>query len=240
MEVDIRNVKVMMGIPCKEGTTRLTTNSIAKTMYHAGKIGMDLRLGSSSASNNDRARDLVLDGFLASDCEKLFWIDSDIVWEPHDFFKIVAQSTLVDIVLASYPAKTDGPAPFFVDFDNPAKTNRHGLLKIKGAGFGFVCMDRKVVQAVADMSPEVYDQSIGRKRKKVFRHDIDESHLVDGAPCDRTEDFAFFADAMEAGFDIWLDPFIELGHVGQKEWRAKFADAVNIEYQPQPPMKRTA
>lgn len=233
MEVDVRSVSVMMGIPLKDSMPKQTAFSVARTMYEAGKIGLDLKFAIGSASNNDRSRDIVLDGFLSSNQDRLFWIDSDMVWKPEDFFKLVAYSTLVDIVLASYPAKTEDPAPFFVDMDSPAETNELGLLKIKGAGLGFCCMSRKSVQAIADMSPEVYDQSIGRKRKKVFRHDIHEGN-------DRTEDFAFFADAMECGFDIWLDPHIELGHIGQREWRGKFSDASNIEYQPATSLERTA
>ena len=221
MEVDIRGVKVMLGMPLKDNMPKQTAFSLAKTMYECGSIGLDARYSIGSASNNDRARDLVVDGFLESDSDKLFWLDSDMVWEPQDFFNILAFSTLVDVVLASYPAKTEGPSPFFVDMENPTRSNELGLLKIKGAGLGFCCVDRKVVQEVADMSPTVFDGSIGRKRKKIFRHDI-----KDGS--DRTEDFAFFADIMECGYDIWLAPEIELGHIGSREWRAKFADASNV------------
>lgn len=222
MEIDIRQCKVMLGMPLKDMTPKQTVMSIAKTMREAGRIGLDLRYAQGSASNNDRARDIVVDGFLSSDCDKLFWVDSDMVWEPEAFFKLIALSTQVDIVLASYPAKVEGPIPFFVDMDSPAETGDFGLLKIKGAGLGFCCMDRKPVQAIADISEECYDQSIERNRKKIFRHDIFEGK-------DRTEDFAFFADAMDCGFDIWLDPTIELGHIGSKEWRGKLADAHNIQ-----------
>lgn len=232
MEVSLQGVKIMLGMPLKDSMPKQTAFSLAQTMFVAGQLGVDARFAIGSASNNDRARDLVVDGFLQSDCDKLFWLDSDMVWSPQEFFQLVALSTFYDIVLASYPAKTEGPSPFFVDFDMPSVTNEHGLLKIKGAGLGFCCMDRKAVQAIADMHPMIYDQSIGRIRKKIFRHDIGFEHTVevDGVdyPTDRTEDFAFFADAMECGFDIWLHPGIELGHIGQKEWRAKFADATNI------------
>ncbi len=233
MQIDLAGMKVMMGISLITTTIpRNTVFSIAKTMYDAGRIGLDLSYSMGCASNNDRARDMVVDGFLRSGCEKLFWIDADMVWEPQDFFKLVALSTQVDVVLASYPAKVEGDVPFFVDFDMPAETNRHGLLKINGAGLGFCCMDRKVVQAVADKSPTIHDSSIGRIRKKIFRHDVSEERAVEFEgklyPSDRTEDFAFFSDITDCDFDIWLDPFIELGHVGTKEWRAKFADASNI------------
>lgn len=224
MEVNIGGMKVMMGVSLITTTIpRKTVFSIAETMRESVRAGFDLKFSMGCASNNDRARDIVVDGFLSSDCEKLFWIDADMVWSPPDFFKLVALSTLFDVVAVSYPAKLEGEAPFFVDMESPQKANDYGLIRINGCGLGFTIMDRKVVQSVSDMSPEVYDQSIGRKRKKIFRHDIHEGH-------DRTEDFAFFADIKECGYGVWLDPQIELGHVGVKEWRGKLADASNVKH----------
>ena len=40
------------------------------------------------------------------------------------------------------------------------------------------------------------------------------------------EDVFFFNDVRAAGFDVWLDPSIELGHVGEHEWRGRFADTI--------------
>ena len=48
-------------------------------------------------------------------------------------------------------------------------------------------------------------------------------------PARRTEDIAFFDDLRDEGFTIWCDPSIELGHVGEKEWRGRFADALKTK-----------
>ena len=62
-------------------------------------------------------RDAVLDDFLQDDTQKLFWIDSDMVWEPGDFLRLLALSTTRGVVCAAYPRKVDGPIQFDAAID---------------------------------------------------------------------------------------------------------------------------
>jgi len=52
----------------------------------------------------------------------------------------------------------------------------------------------------------------------VFRWDT-----VDGKR--RGEDMAFFYDIINLGYDILMDPDVDLGHVGMKEYRGKITDS---------------
>ncbi len=46
----------------------------------------------------------------------------------------------------------------------------------------------------------------------------------------RTEDMAFFADIRAAGYTVWMDPAIELGHIGEKMWKG----CIGTAFQQQP------
>jgi hypothetical protein len=51
------------------------------------------------------------------------------------------------------------------------------------------------------------------------------------------EDMAFFADLRELGYDVWLDPTIQLGHVGNYVYRGDPVAALGLEdqYYPRSP-----
>ena len=165
------------------------------------------------------ARDLCLSDFLEGDAHKLFWIDSDMVWEPETFLRMLALSTKVDVLCATYPQKVEGPNTFIVLAEPGQPTGDYGLLPIKGAGLGFTVVDRKVCQAVSDAAPLITDPINQRQQRAVFRVDVINGHR-------RTEDMAFFADIADLGYTIWLDPNIELGHMGLRQWRGRLIDAI--------------
>jgi hypothetical protein len=41
---------------------------------------------------------------------------------------------------------------------------------------------------------------------------------------------AFFADVRELGYDVWLDPTINVGHVGSHVFRANAAKSLHLEH----------
>ena len=96
-EAELKQVRtdlaVGIGFPC--GFPYLpwqTAMALVKTAHAAPLLGVPLNIhivaGSSLVTI---ARDRILDQFLASPNEKfLFWIDADLVWEPEDFFRILA------------------------------------------------------------------------------------------------------------------------------------------------------
>ena len=88
-------------------------------------------------------------------------------------------------------------------------------------------MRREVVEQVAASKPRVYDPAAGKSIADVFRTDtMDRGHE---SPDFRGEDMAFFADVIDLGFEVWLDPRLKLGHVGTREYRADPMAALRLE-----------
>lgn len=217
--ISIEGVSVLIGMPVDNPIPHHTSMALAMTMYAAGRKHMPVSIAIEVSGIVQAGRDCVLDDFLKSDFDKLFWIDSDMVWKVDDFFKMVALSTRYDIVCASYPLKRDGPKSFVCKYQGETlPRDPLGLCEVDGVGLGFTIISRNVAEAVVKDKPRVTDQMTGREMAAAFRVDIHEGNR-------RTEDMAFFADAQEAGFKIMMDPEIELGHIGEKQWRGAFIEA---------------
>ena len=85
-----------------------------------------------------------------------------------------------------------------------------GRVEIKYGATGFMAIHRRVVETLAEMLPMVYS---GPRFFHPFFHDI----LVE-TPIGTemlSEDYAFCHIAREAGFKVWLEEKIALGHIGE-------------------------
>lgn len=220
MQISFEGVSVYIGMPVYGPVPPETTFALASTMQILGARNIHSEIDMNRCGVVHWNRDLVLDGFLNSDKQKLFWIDSDMVWKTDAFFRLLALSTLRDVVCAAYMAKKEDVIEFQVQGEGTEQTaDELGLFEIWGTGLGFTIIDRKVAEAVARDKPYRIHQ--GRNLRGVFRTDICEMNGEDYA---RGEDIAFFSDIRDLGHKIWLDPSIELGHVGTKVWRGRAID----------------
>jgi len=163
----------------------------------------------------EQARSLVVWYFLQSDATHLLWIDRDQTFSPEDAMTLVALATRLKCV-APYPLKRDPPT-WLMPSCGRVTMNEYGCIPVNGMGMGFCCIDREILQKLSDKSPRVtffgYDEPVPH----LFRNDV-----IDGRF--RGEDIAFFADVKEAGYQPWLYPEMMVGHIGQKEYKASFAD----------------
>ena len=205
-------------MPVDNPIPHYTTISLCNTVARLAQMGVECSIAMQVSGVVTIARDAVLNEFLNSGMQKLFWIDSDMVWTPDDFLQLLAQSTKVDVVGAAYPAKTEGPMIFYANFDQDRKIGPYGLQEVKGLGLGFTIVDRKVCEELAAKAPLVKDQIAGIEMRSVFRVDIYEGYR-------RTEDMAYFADIRELGYTVWMNPLISLGHIGERQWKGAIAQA---------------
>ena len=220
MKLDIAGVKVMLAMPTHRDIPVQTVRSLLETQDVLSKrkipAYMEMQVGGSLVHH---ARTKAAWHFLQSDCTHLFWVDSDMAWQANDFMRLLALGTKLECVFAAYPCRAE-PIRFFVALDDKEtyEANEFGCLPIRGAGLGFCCVQRQVVQKIADQSPKLnYPDIEEGPVPRIFRCDERDGYA-------RGEDIAFFDDVHSLGFQTWLDPTIELGHIGTKEYRAKFLD----------------
>ena len=222
VDVSMDGLRVMIGMPVNRDIPPRTVQSLLATVTHCVRLGVHLEIQMiTGCAIITKARDEVVKQFLDGDCTHLFWIDSDMTWKSEQFIRLLALGTKVEIVGAAYPSKREPPT-FMINFEKSGMLRgEYGLLEVKGLGLGFTIMQRKVIQAISDMSTPMYDEALQREMKSVFRVDI-----IDGKF--RGEDMAFFADLKELGYKICMDASIDLGHIGQKEYTGSIMDG--LEY----------
>lgn len=220
MDIDLAGVAVMIAMPVFANIPPSTVKCMLETQMACAKYGVILDLEMNVGSTVFHARSLAAHRFLQSDCNHMFMIDSDMVWRTDDFFRLLALSTRMECVSATYTAKTD-PARFYISMTTPGRivANGYGCVPHEGTGLGFTIVTRKLIQELADRAPKLtFKVNLpGEKVARIFRFDE-----IDGEA--RGEDMAFFADVKALGYQPYLDPTVNLGHVGEKEFRAKYMD----------------
>ena len=147
------------------------------------------------------------------DYDYILWIDSDMVFQPEDFFKLLEHDK--DVVSGIYKM-SDGVNyatvehmdeeffeqwmyyPFLQDKDIEAKKGK--LFKADYTGMGFMLVKYGVIEKLK--YPYFYP------RKQVWKQYGWEEFVWD--------DVEFCLRAREAGHDIWVDPKIRIGHEKMK------------------------
>lgn len=220
IDIQLNDMSVMIGMPTHRDLPPKTVLSLITTFERCYKLNIHCELGMVQSGVVNWGRDDVIDSFMKSSARKLFWIDSDMTWTPDQFIRLLALSKLHAVVGASYVAKTDRPT-FFVKYDQskPIPTNKYGMLEVEGLGLGFTVVDRDVIEDLVWKAPKLFDEVGNREIAQVFRTDS-----IDGKR--RGEDMAFFADIRALGYKVHLDPEIDLGHVGIKEYRGSIKEAL--------------
>lgn len=220
--VDLAGINVMVGIPAGRDLPALTVKSLLATQSLCRDRQVPLQLGMVIGSSVVQwARDEVVDLFLKSDATRLFWIDSDMAWRAEDFMRLLALSQYRDVICGAYPAKVDRPT-FYVNHDGWPQ-GEYGLIEIKGTGLGFTVMARKVVEDLVARAPRIFDEVGNRELAEVFRVGATDSH---GRRSRCGEDMAFFADIRALGHKVWLDPAVDLSHIGSKTYTGSLIDVL--------------
>jgi hypothetical protein len=224
LDIDLKGLNVMVGIPAGRDLPALTVKSLMSTQALCRDVQVPFQMGMVIGSSVVQwARDEVVDLFLQSDATRLFWIDSDMVWEPQQFMRLLALSQYRDVICAAYPAKQDRPT-FYVNWDEGRLTQgEYGLIEINGVGLGFTVMHRRVVEQLAANADRVFDDVAKREMAAVFR--------IGKTPEGRRqgEDMAFFSDIRALGHKIFLDPTVDLGHHGSKTYTGSIRDALELK-----------
>lgn len=218
--------KIMIGMPIGSGSIPWETAcSLMSTIRICDREKLAVRISAPVGSSMVLwARSAIVGEFLRSDFTHLFWIDSDIVWRPADFFRLVGFAKVHDVIGATYMLKRE-PAQCIVT--TPVKdqyeVNGHGNVRIKSMAIGFTIVKREVIEKVAEGKPMLKDELSGTTYPEFFRV----GRRPDGGLIG--EDIAFFEDAAELGYLAWLDPSIKLGHVGTKIYGGDPIDALGLQ-----------
>jgi len=165
------------------------------------------------------ARNILVREFLSTDCTDLMFIDSDISFTPTDVLRLLAHTTNRDIV-GGVPPSRQKEKYYLMMLDETNKqltVDGLGLLKARRIATAFMMIRREVVSTLIDAHPEwEYKDAYSNKRiHALFDFSLTGEGYIG-------EDFLFCDRAREHGYSVWIDPTINLGHMGVKEYEGDF------------------
>jgi hypothetical protein len=202
--------------------------SILKTVNALNQEGLTWNFLNQGGSLVAMARESTIGGYDTSNIkmtqpcsgdftyDKIMWIDSDITWEPVDFFKLYKSDK--DIVSGNYLME-DRHIPIY---NQP----RGGMMpedmllsmkepfKVAGTGFGFICVKYGVFEKMprpwfGPVPVPNFDEETGEQT---------EDFILIG------EDLSWCTKAISCGFDIWVDPNVRVTH--QKTFQLYWRDVI--------------
>lgn len=211
-------IKPFIGIPVNRDFPWQTTESLIQTIVALKNSNIPFNYQMVTQSSIvDKARNVVVDGFLQSDCTHLFWIDSDQSWQASAFGRLLALGQRMNVVGAVYPAKKYPISYCFSPVAEEVETNEFGCIPVKGLGLGFCIMQRHVIEALAEKAPKATIHPQNRLVAHVFRTGIKDGTYFG-------EDMMLFDDIRELGITPYVDPTITIGHVGGHVYEGNFLE----------------
>jgi hypothetical protein len=215
--------KIFFGIPAYDHKVSLKQAiSLMRFAQEALPHGIQAAIGSiCGCSVVSRARNLLVKDFLESDSTDLMFIDADINFDPQDIFRLLAWVSEPNIgIAAGIPCARKVEKTYIVTLDeenNQLTMNGMGLVRAKRVATAFMMIKREVLEKLVKDNPQwhYWDDKTERTLSAVFDFQVKDNSYVG-------EDYLFCDRARDAGFEVWVDPTIKLGHMGTIEYEGDF------------------
>jgi len=192
-----------------------------------------------------RGRSLLASQFLvnpnAANCSDLVFVDTDLEWKANEFVRLCEHD--VDIVGGAYPYKDDS-GDFPLRWPADGLMEKNGLWEVQAVTPGFLRISRRCLEKIAKDQPwlEFKDRfnPEGQRSWMFFDNLQRPSGVYD-------EGYIFAEHAHQAGFKVYLDPDLNLTHIGLRaynhgtirQWlerKAETFDRLESEFPNVPPL----
>lgn len=190
---------------------------VALIKEHPTEIAFSPQVGDALV---ERARSVVATHFLEqTDCDVLLTIDSDITFEPSAAWQICEQAMTHDIVVGIYNCRSVKGAPASIIGDDTIEFAFDSTpVPIRWGATGFMAVHRRVLEKmVRQEGMEKVNASADWGCYPFYHTEIVEDEV--GGRILLSEDYAFCERAKQDGFQVYANPSVRLGHVGQYVYR---------------------
>lgn len=201
-------MKVFVAVPAYSGavdveTVRALLNEQAAASASSIEISTAFLPGCSLITH---ARNQLCMDFLASDCDRLVFVDADVSWEVGSLIRLAKHP--VHVVGGCYRAKEEPERYPFAPCDETGWMDpRTGLTPVRTLPGGFLAISRQALETLRKAFPGRAYSHYGRAYHGWFHAPIADATLYG-------EDSAFCTDWIRAGGVVWLDPTPRLTHTG--------------------------
>ncbi len=193
--------------------------SLHTTSMVLNKLGIDFEYWNSKDDFHiERSFNHALTKFALSDADDFINIDSDEAWEPASVVKILQHDK--DIVTGVYRQKNEwGKFTGIPVKENGAYVGEmkdgKALLKADRVPAGFLRVRKTPLLAYMNKYPDKYFMYQDEKVYPFFWNEI-EGNTFFGM------DYAFSEKMKELGFELWIDPNLDIAHYGLKRYDGNY------------------
>lgn len=191
----MENPKIAIGIPTY-GT--LKTKTFVSILKFVKSVSFEVPVITQIGSYIQENRESIVEKALEGDISRLLFVDHDMLFEPQDVEQLYNRGK--DIIGAPFSLRTTPSNPFETVKNKDLHGNEiweeyeNGLIKCCAVGTGFMLINLEVFKKI----PKPWFQLEYSKEGKL----------------QYGEDMSFCRKAREAGYDIWCDTKVKLGHIG--------------------------
>lgn len=201
-------MKVFVAIPVYDGKLQVqTVKGLLEEQSVAVVSGDELHFCFlPSCSVPAMGRNQLVQDFMRSGCDKLFFLDSDLTWELGSLIKVARAP--VDLVGGCYRYKLDDESyPISWLDQKDLWSDENGLIEVDTLPNGFLAISRSVFERLERAHPERWYEHQGRRDFCHFQMIFKDGHL-------HSEDTHFCREWRELGGKVFLDPEVTLSHWG--------------------------
>lgn len=212
-QISLAGRSLMIGIPAYD--SKIDINSALNLLQvagMAGQHGIKMQIAHiSGCSILPKARNTLIARFIESDCTDFLFLDTDVMFKPDDIFRLMGLATTKDIVGGIYPKKNKDSELavdlVYSDAANPIIENEYGLYEAQHLPTGFMLIRRHVIEKMMNAYPELMYAEPSEQLVCYALFDFQlKNHSYYG------EDYTFCQRARALGIQIYVDPYLELGH----------------------------
>lgn len=225
---------VMICTPVYRDCSWQYTRSLVDTCLTLERFGTPHRCQMVIGNSNlPRARNELVAEFLATNCGAMIFIDSDMGWKPNDVLRLLSSDKEVigGVGRKRCDAPNTDPSVWCAWFlDRELEQDEHGAIKVGGVGTGFLKIDRSVFEKIAYEQPERKRHPLGHMSDRVGKNFYDFFRFGEGPNGECIgEDFHFCSTWRNLGNSVWIDPDIELQHIGSHDYKGSIAEIFEAE-----------
>ena len=232
VEIDLKGIKLLVSVPSYDGNIPIEwmyayMETAAVCAAHGVIVGLNARVGSSLIP---KCRDEIIHQFLFDEAQQpfdyLLCIDADVVWKAEQIPQMLAAAIANkgDTIYGTYPVKIDDPL-FHIEFTKTTdgKPVINGdLFRVNSGAAGFMLLSRFTLEHMYQKYDDLYyeakagsDFNTDKPVCAMFTPGIIRNKY-------RGEDIMFSIRLNYAGLKMWLDPRLELVHIGKKRYDHSF------------------
>ena len=211
--------KILVGTPAHDGRVEVYyVNSLIQTIrYMESKLYEVHPIFMSYDSLVQRARNDLIKIAVEQDYDYLFFIDSDMIWEPQWVDELI--NTPVDVISGTARKKTDNELSFAIkikkDFENAKRLPTNpDVMEVTGTGMAFTKITKKAFTDIWNLSPKYKNGE--REGRMVFDIGIDNDGEL------YSEDTSFCNKWKSLGGTTWVNISMTCGHIGSKVFTGNF------------------